>query len=99
MKRIVPYLVIALIAGSIVTAQPLIVYSRDDFTITAGNHKVFTYGFPFRIRDCPPSPVHTSASQVRLRLVGNFAVFFFCGVFLIRLFRVTRAHGMQPEAA
>ena len=98
MKRIVPYLVIALVVGAIVAAQPLMVYSRDDFTITADNHKVFTYGFPFWIRDCPPSPVHTPAPQVRLRFVGNFAVLFFCGVVFIQLVRVTRAHRMHPAA-
>jgi hypothetical protein len=83
MRKALPYLLVAVAAVALVIVPRFVVYGADDFTITADNHKAFIYGFPFRITDCPPSPVHTSAPKAALRLLGNFLVFFATGTAIV----------------
>lgn len=79
MKKALPYWLIAIAAIGFVVIPRLVVYGTDDFSLTADNHKAFTYGFPFRITDCPASLSHTSASDAALRLTGNVLIFFISG--------------------
>jgi hypothetical protein len=91
MKKLLPYIVVGAIAVAIVAAQPFVVYYGDDFNYDVDpHHKVFTYGFPFHINDCPPSPVHTSGPQRVLRFIGNFSVWFFCGMVIVQLISIVR---------
>jgi hypothetical protein len=91
MKRILPFMVLAIIAAAVVAIQPAVVYSSDEFTVAADQHKVFTYGFPFRIHDSPHSSIHIPKDQVRLRLAGNFATWFAVGTGLVILTGNVRA--------
>jgi len=88
MKKLVPYVLVVFAAAVVVAASRWVVFGMDDFTLTPDNYKAFIYGFPFRITDCPPSPVHTPPPQVALRLVGNFLALSCAGVvalFAVRL--------------
>ena len=88
MKRFMPYIVIALVAMTVVLYQPLAVFGRDDFAMTPDGYKVFRYGFPFPIVDCAAHLlIHMTVWQVGLRFVANFAVFFFPGAFIVHLIR------------
>ena len=98
MRRLLPYILVAVAAGAIVLYQPFAVFGADDFTLTSDRYKVFTYGFPFRIVDCAAHlPMHMEPWQVALRFVGNFAVFFFCGAFTIQAVRYHRRRDSQHE--
>jgi len=68
---------VAVIAAGITFGQWAVVMGNDAFTVYGPtNHKVFTYGFPFRIVECMPElPIHTPVWQTPFRFVGNFAVF------------------------
>ena len=88
MKRFAPYILVALVAVAIVVYQPLAVLGRDDFTMTPDNYKVFKYGFPFSVIDCATHlPMHMGTAQVLLRFIGNFAVFFAAGAFIVFMIR------------
>jgi hypothetical protein len=79
MKKSIPYLLVAFATIALVMAQRLWVYGMDDFTLTADNRKVFTYGFPFRVTDSPFSSTHTTSSQAALRMAANFTTIFLAG--------------------
>ena len=83
MRRLLPYLLVAITAVALVLIPRLVVYATDNFTLTQDNHTAFIYGFPFRITDCPPSPAHTPAPEAGLRLLGNFLVFFGAGTAIV----------------
>jgi len=54
---------------------------------SAGNYKVFTYGFPFEINDCNvllDGLVYPSPLQTPYRIAGNFLFFFFLSFFAMR---------------
>jgi hypothetical protein len=97
MMKILPFMVLAIMAAAVVAIQPVLVYSRDDFTVAADQHKVFTYGFPFPIHDSPYSAIHTPKDQVRFRLAGNFAVWFAAGTGLVILTRKVRARRFEHQ--
>ena len=97
MKEAIPYLLVAIAAVALVIVPRFVVYGADDFTVTSDHHKAFTYGFPFSITDCPPSPVRTPASEAALRLLGNFLVFFATGTAIVRVAR--RAPGNCSSTA
>ena len=92
MNKSIPYLLVAVAAIGLVMAQRLWVYGMDDFTLTAHNNKVFTYGLPFRITDSPFSPMHTTLSQAALRMAANFTIFFLAGSACILFMRRSRLH-------
>jgi hypothetical protein len=90
MKEATPYLLVAVAAIGMVVAQCLWVYGQDDFTLTADNRKVFTYGFPFRVTDSPFSATHTTSSQAALRMAANFTIIFLAGSACVLVMRRVR---------
>lgn len=76
---------IAVAAAAITFGQWAVVMGDDDFTLySPTNHKVFTYGFPFRIIECAPElPIHTPSWQIPFRFVGNLTVFLFIGLLIM----------------
>ena len=98
MKRFAPYIAAAVVAAAVVLYRPFAVFGADDFAMTPDGYKVFTFGFPFRIVDCAAHlPMHMPAGQVALRLVGNFAVFFFSGVLIVQAVRRVRTLRTKKE--
>ena len=97
MRAVLPYIGLAILAGLIVGLQPLIIYGMDDFSVAPDNHKVFTYGFPFRVHDSSASSVHTPAQQVPLRLTADFVVWFSAGTAVLAAVRFARARRHQPQ--
>ncbi len=97
MKKAIPYLLVAIAAVALVIVTRFVVYGADSFTVTSDNHKAFIYGFPFRITDCPPSPVHTPASEAALRLLGNFLVFFATGTAIVLIIRRTSGNSSSTS--
>jgi hypothetical protein len=97
-KKFAPFILIALIAITIVLYQPFVVFGADDFTMTPDGYKVFSYGFPFRIVDCAAHlPMHMNPSQVLLRFIGNFAVFFLPGALIVYVIRRVLKSRVQPQ--
>jgi hypothetical protein len=81
-------------AAAIIFGQWAIVMGWDNFTLV-DSHKVFSYGFPFRIVDSPDMPIHTPGWQVPLRLFGNFTSFFAAGLVVVWFIR--RIHDRTPD--
>jgi hypothetical protein len=75
-------IVVGVIAAGITFGQWAVVMGSDAFAAYGpGNHKVFTYGFPFQIVECAPElPIHTPGWQVPFRFAGNVAVFLGVGL-------------------
>ena len=90
MKTWTIIIVVALAAAAIAFGQRAVVNGLDDFTVV-DSHKVFSYGFPFRIVDSPELQVHTPSWQVPLRVAGNFTAFLLAGLFLIQTGRHRRS--------
>ena len=86
-KTAVSILIATAVAALLVVAPRLWVVSCDNFTVV-GTHKVFSYGFPFRIVECDQTiSIRTPAWQTPWRVAGNFVVFFLCGLILLGLVR------------
>jgi hypothetical protein len=89
---------VAAIAATVTFGQWAVVIGGDDFTYYGPEgHKVFTYGFPFRIFECAPElPIYTPTWQIGYRFLGNFTVFFLSGICVValvhRLRRTKRHH-------
>jgi hypothetical protein len=75
---------VIIFAAAILTIAPwAIIMGGDEFTLTGPEgHKVFAYGFPFRVAESPGLPIHTEGWQVPLRFLGNFTVFVIAGFFI-----------------
>lgn len=100
MRRFVPYIVLAVVAIAIVAYQTLEVFGRDDFAMTPDGYKVFRYGFPFPVIDCGAHlPMHMNPSQILLRFIGNIAVFFLPGAFMVYVIRRVLKSRVQPQTA
>jgi len=96
MKTRTIIILVAVAAAGIAFGQRAVVMGWDDFTLV-DSHKVFSYGFPFRIVDSPDLPVHTPNWQIPLRLAGNFTAFTFVGLFVVWLFRSIRDRAHHHE--
>jgi len=98
-------IIVAVVAAAITFGQWAVVMGNDAFTVYGpGNHKVFTYGFPFRIVECAPElPIHTPGWQTPFRFLGNFAVFVGVGISVVwifgRLGQRVRVHSHVEGAA
>ena len=87
MKSAITILAVAAAAAFIVATQWMIVVGCDSFVVV-DNHKVFRYGFPFRIVACGQElPFRTPAGQIPWRVTGNFAFFFVGGLAVVGLVR------------
>ena len=71
---------LALIAAAAFSLGPRALALRlDDFTVVE-SHKVFAYGFPFRIAESSAEEFRTPSPQIALRLAGNFLFWFLGGL-------------------
>ncbi len=65
--------------------------SGDGVPFGREGHRVFAYGLPFVIRDCPPElSMRTPTWQVPFRVLGNFAVTFLLVIGATSLGRIAR---------
>jgi hypothetical protein len=88
-------LAITAFAAVAVIAPWVWVVGCDNFSVTGGSHKVFSYGFPIPIRECGQDiPIRTPPGQTPFRVAGNFAIFFFGGLAVAGLFRHRRGHSL-----
>lgn len=76
-----------LVAALIVGLQWAACFGGDDFTLIDhdnNRYKLFTYGFPFHIKDANPIiDMASSPSQTLLRIGANFCVFFAMGICVV----------------
>ena len=91
---ILQIVLVAVLAGLLSFSQRFVCFAGDDFSLVlheGGSYKVFTYGFPFQVKEANPIlAIATPPGQIVIKMLGNFAMFFLTGLAVLAVMKVSR---------